>query len=106
MDFVAYVSNILPIPDREGKGTGKGAGDYILQAQLQIAIAWCSLVIALMSFPKRKHATHFFRIARERRRERSALRETEGTQIYMIFTGDDATSFQPKVKYLYFPPFS
>lgn len=28
--IVAYVSNFLPIADREGKENRKGAGDYIL----------------------------------------------------------------------------
>lgn len=73
MGFVAYVSNILPIADREGKGNGKGAGDYILQAQLQTAIAWCLLVIASQSFPKRKRVTHFFRTGGEHRGENSAV---------------------------------
>lgn len=35
MGFVAYVSNILPIADREGKGSGKGAG-YMLSYRLQL----------------------------------------------------------------------
>lgn len=33
------------------------------------------------------------------------LRETEVAPIYVIFTGDDAMSFQLKVKYLYSPIF-
>lgn len=34
------------------------------------------------------------------------LRQNKVTPIYMIFTGDDAMSFQLKVKYVYFHLFS
>lgn len=70
--IVAYVSNFLPIEDREGKENRKCAGDYFIGSVTDFQLHGGCWLLPCRVFQKAS-VTHFFRLAREHRMEYSAV---------------------------------